>query len=46
MDDTELEKVSKQIHTVETNLNRLRNEQNKLSPVENMSKDGDFKTLQ
>ena len=46
MYDVGLEQVTKKLHTVKLNLTGLRNELKKLLPVEKMSKDADFKTLQ
>ena len=47
MDDGELEKVTHELHTIELNLNGIRNELKKSLPIEKMRKwDVNFKTLQ
>ena len=45
-DDAELEKVTEQLHTAETEVNQLKNEMNKFPLEEKMAKTVEMKKLQ
>ena len=46
MDDVELDQVVEKIHTIESNLNGIRNELKKLPPIKKTGNDVNLKTLQ